>query len=428
MEDLPPQLLLEILSRLRDSEDLARYRVASKTLNSIARDIRSVNLQCSYDRYAKSRSPLTSSSITPFKEIFIKLISELEIVESVSMGVEKPLRYGAYDDMENEEADLYLSDLLKRYLTNAKVCGGLKSISISDFWVQSCWRRSDVLSLISSHCLNLSELDVKNAWLSVDGLNPMPKLTNLTLEFIILDDEDLNKINESFPSLQVLNLIGVGGLKEPRIHLMHLKTCQCIVFNAPNSLAIIAPNLVKLTLICVKPKPLVIETPLLSDLHFSVETAGNFKVKGLHDLRRLHLESTDLRNLLVTFPFGKTVRNLTVVSKEFETYPGQDGLESRLQMKGLKKITAYLTANDFEMTISTIFSILENCTKLSDMALLIHRDVVSNGTNSLISRCNGNGDCGKTKQKMHGYLIVFSDFEFAACSISVKPPFQVDLR
>ncbi|KAL2533175.1 F-box/LRR-repeat protein [Abeliophyllum distichum] len=421
MEDLPPPLLLEILSRLGDSEDLSRCRVASKTLNSIAREIRSVNLQCSYVRYAKSRSPLTRSSITPFKEIFIKLISELEIVESVSMGVEKPLRFVAYDDMEDEEADLYLSDVnfSKEWLP--KVCGGLKSISISDFWVQSCWRRSDVLSLISSHCLNLLELDVKNAWLSVDGLNPMPKLTSLTLEFIRLDDENLNKINESFPSLQDLNLIGVGGLKEPRIHLMHLKTCQWTVSNAPNSLAITAPNLVKLKLKCVKPNLLVIETPLLSDLHLSLETAGNFKVKVLHDLRKLHLESTDLRNLLDTFPLGKTVRNLTVVStrwempvgvtkstfelllyvfpnvvsltltpgawSEFESYPGQGGLESRLQMNGLKVITAYLTVNDIEMTISTIFSILENCTKLSDMALLIHRDVVSNVTSNLISRC-----------------------------------------
>lgn len=243
----------------------------------------------------------------------------------------------------------------------------------------------------------------------------------MTLEFIRLDDEDLIKINESFPSLQDLNLIGVGGLKEPRIHLMHLKTCQCIVSNAPYSLAIIAPNLVKLKLVCVKPKLLLIETPLLSDLHLSIETAGNFKVKELHDLRKLHLESAGLRNLLGTFPFGKTVRNLTVVStrwevpvgitkstfellrnvfpnvssltltpgawSEFETYPGLGGLESRHQMKELKIITAYLTVNDIEMTISTIFSILENCPKLSDMALLIHRDVVSNVTNSLISRC-----------------------------------------
>lgn len=152
MEDLPPPLLLEILSRLGDSEDLARCRVASKTLNSIACDIRSINLQCSYDRYTKSRSPHTRSSITPFKEIFIKLISNLEIVESVSMGVEKPLRYGAYDDTEDEESDLYLSDETFSMEWLPKVCKELKSISISDFWVQSCWRRSDVLSVISSHC------------------------------------------------------------------------------------------------------------------------------------------------------------------------------------------------------------------------------------------------------------------------------------
>lgn len=152
MDDLPPPLILEILSRLADSADLARCRVSSKTLNSLAPEVRSVNLQWSYPRYAKSRSPLTRSSVTPFKEVFNKLISGLQIVESVSIGVEKPLRFVAYDDVEDEEDDLFLSEgnFVKSWLP--KVCGDLASLSISDFWVQSCWRRSDVLSAISSYC------------------------------------------------------------------------------------------------------------------------------------------------------------------------------------------------------------------------------------------------------------------------------------
>ncbi|KAK9267271.1 hypothetical protein L1049_009693 [Liquidambar formosana] len=74
--------------------------------------------------------------------------------------------------------------------------GGLWRVEVavdSDFWVQSCWRRSEVLVLISSCCHGLLNLEVKNAWLLMDGLNPMPALTSLTLEFIRLDDEDLNK-------------------------------------------------------------------------------------------------------------------------------------------------------------------------------------------------------------------------------------------
>ncbi|KAI3447087.1 hypothetical protein Pfo_003752 [Paulownia fortunei] len=421
MDDLPPPLLLEILSRLADSADLARCRASSKTLNLLAPEVRSVNLQCSYLRYAKSRSPLIRSSITPFKEVFNKLISELQIVESVSIGVEKPLRLVAYDDVEDEEDDLFLSDVnfVKAWLP--KVCGDLRSVSISDFWVQSCWRRSDVLPLISSYCLKLQELEIKNAWLSVDGLTPMPKLTTLTLEFIRLDDENLEKVNECFPWLQVLNLIGVGGLKEPRIHFMHLRTCQWTLSNAPISISIVAPNLVKLTLKCVKPNLLLIETPLLYDLNLSLESACNFKVREFYHLKKLHLESTGLRNLLVTFPFGRTVKSLTAVStrwevpvgvsnsilelllcafpnvsslnltsgawSELETYPGLGGLESRAQMKGLKEITAYLTVNDIEVTLSTIFSLLDNCSGLSNMAVFVHRDVVSNVTSSLISRC-----------------------------------------
>lgn len=269
--------------------------------------------------------------------------------------------------------------------------------------------------------LKLVELEIKNAWLSVDGLTPMPKLTTLTLEFIRLDDENLEKVNECFHWLQVLNLIGVGGLKEPRIHLMHLKTCQWTLSNAPISVSIIAPSLVELTLKCMKPKLLVIETPLLSKLSLSLESACNFKVKEFCQLTKLHLESTGLRNLLGAFPFGRTVKNLTAVStrwevpvgasksilelllctfpnvssltltagvwSEFEMYPGLGGSEFRAQLKGLKAIRAYLTVNDIEVTLATIFSLLDNCSGLTDISMFIHRDVVSHVTSSLILRC-----------------------------------------
>ncbi|GFQ03050.1 F-box/LRR-repeat protein at4g29420 [Phtheirospermum japonicum] len=422
MDDLPPPLLLEILSRLADSADVARCRVSSRAINSLAPEIRSVNLHCSYCRYAKSRSPLTSSSITPFKDVFNKLISELRIVETVSIGVEKPLRLVAYDDVDDEDDDLFLSDVdfVRTWLP--KVCGDLRSILISDFWVQSCWRRSDVLALISSYCLKLLELEIKNAWLSVDGLTPMPKLTTLTLEFIRLDDENLEKVNECFPCLQILNLIGVGGLKEPTIHLMHLQSCQWILSNAPISISIVAPSLVKLTLRCVKPNLLLIDTPTLSDLSLSFESVCNFKAKEFPHLKKFHIESTRLRNVLSTLPFGRAVKNLTAVStrwevpvgvsksvlellafafpnvssltltsgvwSELEAYPGMmGGLESRAQMKGLRDITVYLTVNDVEVTVSTIFSLLDNCIGLTSMAMFVHRDVVSNVTSSLISRC-----------------------------------------
>lgn len=342
-------------------------------------------------------------------------------MERVSVGVEKPLRLVSYDDVEDEDDDLFLSDVdfVKEWLP--EVCLDLKSVSISDFWVQSCWRRTDVLSFISSYCLQLLQIEIKNAWLSVDGLTPMPSLTVLTLEFIRLDDENLEKVNDSFPLLKVLNLIGVGGLKEPKIHLVHLRKCHWSLSNAPTSISIIAPSLVDLTLKCVKPNLLLIETPLLSSLSLSLESTCNLKVKEFSHLKRLYLESTGLRNLLAAFPSSRTVEDLTAVStkwelpaevsksnlelllhgfpnvsrltltsrvwSEFETYAGLEGLESRVRMEGLKEITAYLTINDIEISLSTIFSLLDSCSGLSNMAILIHHDVVSNVTSNLISRC-----------------------------------------
>ncbi|MBA0568062.1 hypothetical protein Golob_005579 [Gossypium lobatum] len=418
MDDLPPSLVVDILSRLTDSADVARCRVASKTLNSLTREVRSLNLLCTLSRYLKSRSPETKDHVTPFKAIFNNLVGQAPCLNSISIGVDKSLRNISYDDVDDESDDLYLTDVgfVKEWLP--KVCGDLGKLAISDFWIQSCWRKSQILSLISSFCNGLMELEVKNAWLSVDGLNPMTRLTSLTLEFIRLEDEDLNKVNECFPSLQVLNLVGVGGLKDPKIHLLHLKSCLWTVSNAPLSLTIFAPNLVKLRLKCIKPKSLVLDTPLLSDFHLSVEEASDFRVKEFHNLGNLHLESSSLCCLLGMFPSGKSVRKLTVNSLKwtatikfrleavFDVFPNatylnigpgawceaencfqKGGLEDRNALKELREIVANLVVYDIEVTLSFIFSILDKCTKLSDMALLFHPKGDYKLARSLIPRC-----------------------------------------
>lgn len=265
------------------------------------------------------------------------------------------------------------------------------------------------------------ELELKNAWLSVDTLNPMGRLTNLTLEFVRLEDEDLNKVNDCFPSLRVLNLVGVGGLKDPKICLMHLKSFLWTVSNAPLSLTIFAPNLVKLRLKCIKPKSLVLDTPLLSDFHLSVEEANDFRVKEFSNLENLQLESSSLCSLLGMFPSGKSIKKLTVDSLKkiealekgnfglealFDVFPNiislnlgpgawaeaeicfcKAGLEDRNGMKELTEIVAHLVVHDIELTLSFIYSILDKCTKLTDMALLLHPKEDCGVASGLISGC-----------------------------------------
>ncbi|XP_022754919.1 F-box/LRR-repeat protein At4g29420-like [Durio zibethinus] len=420
MEDLPPLLVVEILSRLTDSADLARCRLVSKTLNSLSHEVRSVNLLCTLSRYLKSRSPETKAHVTPFKAIFNNLVRQARCLNSITIGVDKSLRDISYDDVDDESDDLYLTDVgfVKEWLP--KVCGDLRKLSILDFLIQSCWRKSEVLSLISSCCNGLMELELKNAWLSVDRLKPMTGVTNLKLEFIKLEDEDLTKLNDCFPSLRVLNLVGVGGLKDPKIHLLHLESCLWTVSNAPLSLTIFAPNLVKLRLKCIKPKSLVLDTPLLSDLHLSVEEAYNFRAKEFCNLENLQLESSSLHSLLGMFPSSKSIKTLTVDSLRwtealetskfglealFDVFPNvmslnlgpgawseaescfwKRGLEDRNAMKELKEIVAHLVVYDIEVTLSFIYSILDKCPNLSDMALL-HPKEDSGAANSLISRC-----------------------------------------
>ncbi|XP_043719390.1 F-box/LRR-repeat protein At4g29420 [Telopea speciosissima] len=423
MDELPPVLILDILNRVNDFADLARCRLSSKTLNALSYDVRSLNLFCSYDRYLKSKAPGTKDFVTPFKKVIKKVLKNLRNIESVAIGVEKPFR-GLFDedDGDDESDDLYLSDVnfVSEWLP--EISGGLKSLSVSDFWAQSCWRQSEVLSRISSFCHVLLKLELKNAWLSVEGLKPMPMLTSLTLEYVRLDDEDLEKVNQCFPSLQNLSLIGVGGLKEPKIHFLQLRTCHWTVSNAPISLTIHAPNLTSLKLNCVKPKSLVLEAPLLSILYLCIEGTDKFGLACLSHLKSLHIETADICILGQLFQSGRTVETSVVDSSKWDeivavggevgfgalssAFPNVCALElgprswsalemsfhmrrlnKESRMKDLKKLMAYLRLSEFGVTCSFISSLLDQCTNLSDVALLIHRDVSFDVACRLRSRC-----------------------------------------
>lgn len=269
---------------------------------------------------------------------------------------------------------------------------------------------------------------MKNAWLSVDGLKLMPKLTTLTLEYIRLDDEDLNKVCDCFPGLQVLNLIGVGGLKEPKIDLMHLKICHWIVSNAPTSLTILAPNLVELKLECVRPRSLVLETPSLSVLHLTVEKAEKFKMKDIPSLISLQVAAWDLCCLLRMFRSSRAVKMLGVdipkrnelvtpmlrLDTLFDYFPNVSSLklgagawlaalcteknaflsverfEGGVKMNGLKEITAHVVFDEVETSLSFVSCILDRFTDLSGMALLIHSEVDSSLASQFIWKCRAN--------------------------------------
>ncbi|XP_027342443.1 F-box/LRR-repeat protein At4g29420 [Abrus precatorius] len=423
MEELPPSLLVEILSRLTDSTDLVRCRVVSKSLNAVSYDVRCVSLVCSMSRYLKSRSPETKHLVTPFKTVFKNLVRSSNNLESVSLGVDRALGGISFDDVEDESDDLYLTDFnfIKDWLPS--VSHALKSFSVSDFWVQSCWRRSEALSLISSTCRNLVKLVVRNAWLSVDGLCSMPTLAILTLEFVRLDDEDLSRINSCFPNLTQLNLIGVGGLKDPKINLSHLTTCQWSVSNAPLSLIICAPCLVDLNLKCIRPRLIVLDAPSLSNFDLSLENADELRFKNCANMQclQLNVECLSIGFLRSMSHHCSMVKRLTldldgktergdVIEFGFDTlleyFPSiiylnlgygawrvmensfrWGGLEDRIGMKSLKELVAHLVVNEMGYTLAFIFSVLDKCAKLSDVSLLVHRDVDSYVASNLISAC-----------------------------------------
>ncbi|GJR26948.1 F-box/LRR-repeat protein-like protein [Tanacetum coccineum] len=319
MDKLPEPLFLEILSQFDDLADVSRCQIASKTFKTAYPHLRSINHQCMLKRYLNSRPSTVSSSskvITPFKTVFMNMISRLKVVETVRIGIDNALLDLSYRDGEDEADDPHLTDgeFVKLWLP--RVSGGMKSLSISDFWLQSCRRRSVVLSLVSSYCHNLVELEVKNAWLSVENVSPVPMLTSLTLESVRLDDKRLVRLNECFPDLKVLNLINVSGVKAPYIHLLNLKTYHWTVPDSLSSLTLITPNLSTLRLECIKSTRLHVKAPKLFHIHLDIDR-HNFEIKKFENLKTVWLKSRNIGTLFETFELVETVENLTVDTRDW---------------------------------------------------------------------------------------------------------------
>ncbi|KAL6838714.1 hypothetical protein ACP4OV_031428 [Aristida adscensionis] len=331
LDALPAAVLADVLARVADAGDIAACRLASRALLAASYLCPRVRL-CAADR-ARRRDGRGGAGPPAFRAAVGNLASLLgprlrSLALDAADGQGSP---GPDDDaMWVEEGEYDEADGL--HLTGAEAVASwaatpagpvLREVEIADFWPQACWRKAEALPLISQFCPNLVTLSLRNAWLSVDGLKEMPNLTHLTLEFIRLDDENLDKLNDCFPCLHTLNLIGVGGLKEPKIHLPQLKTCHWEASNIPSSLAIHAPNLVSLELKCVRPDRLILDTPSLSTMKLTIDKLGaTVHVDNLVSLTNLCIESMDLSSLIPVFIANRAISTLELELPEYASEYG----------------------------------------------------------------------------------------------------------
>ncbi|KAL5221669.1 hypothetical protein ABZP36_026382 [Zizania latifolia] len=337
-DSLPAAVVADVLGRVADVGDIAACRLASRALHAASYTCSRVRLCAAAlaRRHggAGAPGPAFRAAAGNLASLLGPHLRSLEIDASEGRGYPDDAMW--VEEGEFDEADDLHLTAREAVTAWADTAAGhaLEEVDIADYWPQSCWRKAEALPAISRFCKvslcrvpvfvscywphklchNLMKLLLKNAWLSVDGLRIMPNLTHLTLEFIRLDDEDLSKLNECFPCLQILNLIGVGGLKDPNIDLHQLKTCHWEVSNVPRSLTIHAPNLVYLELKCVRPDILILDTPSMSTLKLTVDKLGpNVQIGGLVSLTNLRIESLDLKSLFQVF-----TENCDISSLELE--------------------------------------------------------------------------------------------------------------
>ncbi|TKW13952.1 hypothetical protein SEVIR_5G134800v4 [Setaria viridis] len=422
LDALPAAVLADVLGRVADAGDIASCRLASRALLAASYLCPRARLRaadCARRRRGEGRAgpPAFRATAGNLASLLGPHLRSLSL--DAADGEGSPDDAAWVEEGEFEDADdLHLTSGEAVAAWAATAAGPvLREVEIADYWPQACWRKAEALLLISHYCHSLIKLGLKNAWLSVDGLKKMPNLTHLTLEFIRLDDEDLDQLNECFPCLRSLNLIGVGGLKDPKIHLLQLNTCHWEVSNVPRSLVVHAPNLYSLELKCVRPDRLILDTPSLSTLKLTIEKLGaTAQVDGLVSLTDLRIESLDLSSLFSAFVDSRAIRTLELELPESASQ--YDLLESvnpdyLLRMLAsirevklaprfscqltlclalctdsqfqscLKKLLIHVPQSEFYFQLSRLFQI---CTPLCEVTVLFHAesaDAVRQGAMSI---------------------------------------------
>ncbi|KAJ3693832.1 hypothetical protein LUZ60_009312 [Juncus effusus] len=371
LEDIPSPVLISILSKLPSSGDLASCRLA------LSRHVSALSV---------SFSP---HSHTRFKNRVFVLVSFLAAsFRSLSL-------FSRSDSDEEDEDEEWFDEADDLHIASGEfistwlplVGARLKELFIVNYWAQSCFRKSDALHVISSLCKNLVKLEIRKAWLSVNGIRPMPNLTNLALIFVRLDDEDLNKINECFTSLQFLSLIDVGGLKNPRIRLS-LETFY------------------------------LEETPSLSTLVLDIKRAsGSIKLgRNLTNLSTLTFQSENLLELFRVFKGTHTVKTLELdipIGEELGLKPkirfcdlvdsfgnldelklvrtaryaiNADAIECECEkMVCLKRFGVQVEESDFE-DFGGVFEFLKICGPSCEVTLLFYADVESETKKAVVAK------------------------------------------
>ncbi|PKA58976.1 F-box/LRR-repeat protein [Apostasia shenzhenica] len=248
----------------------------------------------------------------------------------------------------------------------------------------------------------------------------MLNLTNLRLEFIRLDDEDLEKFNGCFPFLQVVKLIGVGGLRKPKIVLSQLRACHWTVSNFPLSLSIYAPRLIELKLECVEPKSLILETPSLSQLDLKIKKPELVEAASFLCLKMVRMEISHLRGITELFQrceavtklefevcnFSEKDDKLITLLEIFGAFPNLDDLElgpgawtdleSSLLRRGfgfeipcqwinLKKLTLKLPTADLD--VRSLSFVLKLCIPSCEISVLFIRDSPGISNSKVIATC-----------------------------------------
>lgn len=158
MEELPEPLIVEILGRLSDARDLARCRLVSRAFRALSYLVHSVSI-VSYPVASQHQSSGTTAP--PFTALAGRFLKPLTRLESVRVAVDEP-RLGPFGDGSREEDDdLFLVDVGFISGWIPAICEGLRSISLSSYWPQSCWRKSTALAVISNYCEPLSLTEKK---------------------------------------------------------------------------------------------------------------------------------------------------------------------------------------------------------------------------------------------------------------------------
>ncbi|XP_024367979.1 F-box/LRR-repeat protein At4g29420 isoform X1 [Physcomitrium patens] len=284
MDNLPQDLVNEILKRIADVNDIANFSETSRAFREASYFALSIRIQVRNSDHKRTRNLLDSFSPNSglnrqdLKDNMGKFLLRRRCIEQLHIEVDPMLQSKEVPDNKRSRTDFWMSDPCFVSGWSRHLGATLQHLCMVDYGKQAVLRKSSILQILSQNCKSLKTVDLRNMYIDTSGCETMSSLVSMTLHCVAVPGGALDDMNTYMPKLQTMVLYGVVGVERGHLTFSEMKFLSLGLSNPAEAVFINLPKLEKLQLKMKCPRELEIVAPRLKPYSFNLEVPEQSKV------------------------------------------------------------------------------------------------------------------------------------------------------